>query len=156
MHAARVAVIGSGDCDDDVAAEAEALGAGIAALGAELVCGGRGGVMAAACRGAQSAGGRTIGILPDGEREAANAWVEVPVATGLGHARNALVPLNGDVVVAIRGGAGTLTEIGFAAIHGRPVIGLGTHDLPLVQPARDVVHVLELVRQALQEQGFEA
>jgi uncharacterized protein (TIGR00725 family) len=156
MHIPRVAVIGSGDCDNEVATEAEALGAGIAALGAELVCGGRGGVMAAACRGAQGAGGRTIGILPDGEREAANAWIDVPVATGLGPARNALVPLNGDVVVAIRGGAGTLTELGFAAIYGRPVIGLGTHDLPSVQPARDVEHALELVQKALREQGFEA
>jgi len=120
----RVSVIGGGEVDAGTAGVAEAVGRRLAERGHVLVCGGLGGVMEAACRGAAKAGGRTIGILPGDDRSAANPHVEVAVATGLGHARNALVVLNGDAVIAVDGGPGTLSELGFALAYGRPVVGL--------------------------------
>ena len=123
----RISVIGGGTCTDEEAAVAAAVGREIADRGHELVCGGRGGVMAAACRGAREGGGHTIGILPGDERSDANEYVETVVATGLGNARNVLVVMNGDGVVAVDGGTGTLSELGHALDLGRPVAGLGTH-----------------------------
>ena len=123
----RISVIGGGTCTDEEAESAAAVGREIADRGHDLVCGGLGGVMAAACEGAARAGGHTIGILPGEDRGAANDAVETAVATGLGNARNVLVVLNGDGVVAIDGGPGTLSEIGHALDGGRPVAGLGTH-----------------------------
>ena len=120
-----IAVIGAGDAPPDVLALAEKVGRAIAARGAWLVCGGLGGVMEAAARGARDSGGRTIGILPGGDRRAANAWIEVPIATGLGEARNTIVVANADAVIALAGEGGTLSEIGFALKLGRPVIALG-------------------------------
>ncbi|QSX00588.1 LOG family protein [Haloterrigena alkaliphila] len=125
----RVSVIGGGVITDEQANRAEALGRELGARGHTVVCGGRGGTMEAVCRGAKAAGAATIGILPGEHPEAANEYVDHPIATGLGHARNALVPLNGDAVVALTGGVGTLTEIGFAGIYDRPVVGLETHDV---------------------------
>jgi hypothetical protein len=85
--------------------------------------------MEAACRGAKAEGGTTVGILPGADRRAANAYVDIPIATGLGEARNTVVVHAADAVVAVSGGYGTLSEIGFALKIGRPVIGLGTWDL---------------------------
>jgi uncharacterized protein (TIGR00725 family) len=102
--------------------------------------------MEAVCRGAKADGGETIGILPVEDRAAANDAVDTVIATGLGHARNALVPLNGDGVVALSGGPGTLSEIGFALTYGRPIAGIDTHDVPGVEPvetAREAVSYLE-------------
>lgn len=130
----RVSVIGGGAIPDEQAELAEAVGRRLAERGHTLVCGGRGGVMAATCRGASEAGGRTIGILPGEDRSAANPHVDVPIATGLGHARNALVVLNGDAVIAVDGGVGTLSELGFAGVFDRPVAGLETHGAPGVEP----------------------
>jgi uncharacterized protein (TIGR00725 family) len=124
-----VAVIGSASCSREVAARAEAVGREIALRGAVLVCGGRGGVMEAACRGAQAEGGTTIGILPGTSRQEANAYVDIPIATGLGEARNAIVVGTADAVVAVSGGFGTLSEIGLALKMGLPVVGLGTWEL---------------------------
>jgi uncharacterized protein (TIGR00725 family) len=90
------------------------------------VTGGLGGVMEAACRGARSRGGMTLGILPGDDREAANGWVEIAVTTGLGELRNGLVVRASDALVAIGGGHGTLSEVAFALKIGRPVVGLGT------------------------------
>ncbi len=141
----RVSVIGGGSVDDETAKVAEAVGRELAEAGHELVCGGLGGVMEAACRGAAGAGGRTIGILPGRDRGAANPHVEVPIATGLGDARNALVVLNGDAAIAVNGGPGTLSEIGLALVYGRPVAGLDTHDVDGVEavgtPAEAVAYV---------------
>ncbi len=125
----RVSVIGGGTITDEQAARAERVGRELAARGHTVVCGGRGGTMAAVCRGAKAEGGTTIGILPGERREAANDYVDHPIATGLGHARNALVPLNGDAVIALAGGVGTLSELGFAGIYDRPVVGLETHEV---------------------------
>lgn len=124
-----IAVIGSGDCTAEEAAAAEVVGRLLAEAGAVLVCGGRGGVMAAACRGAKSAGGLTIGILPGADAGEANPWVDVPIVTGLGDARNALVVRSADAVIAVSGGYGTLSEIAFALKWGRRVVGLGTWEL---------------------------
>jgi uncharacterized protein (TIGR00725 family) len=124
-----VAVIGPATCDEETAAQAREIGREIARRGAVLVCGGRGGVMEAACDGAKAAGGTTVGILPGVHRGEANRYVDIPIATGLGEARNAVVVRTADVVIAVSGGYGTLSEIGFALKLGRPVVGLGTWEL---------------------------
>jgi uncharacterized protein (TIGR00725 family) len=125
-----IAVCGAGE--GAVAAElaaAEAVGAAVAEAGAVLVCGGLGGVMEAACRGARSKDGLTVGLLPGADRRDANGWVQLAVPTGLGEARNALVARSSDVLIAIGGGWGTLSEIAFARKAGIPVVGLGTWEL---------------------------
>jgi uncharacterized protein (TIGR00725 family) len=121
-----VAVVGAGEASSQELALAEEVGAGLAALGAVVVTGGLGGVMEAACRGARSERGHTLGILPGADRDAANGWVEIAVATGLGELRNGLVVRAADAVVAVGGAHGTLSEIAFALKLGRPVVGLGT------------------------------
>jgi uncharacterized protein (TIGR00725 family) len=123
-----MAVCGAGDAAQDsaLAEMAEEVGAEIAGAGAVLVCGGLGGVMAAACRGAKAGGGLTVGLLPGNDRAAANPWVDLVVATGLGEGRNLLIVRMADAVVAIGGGYGTLSEIAFARKIGRPVVGLST------------------------------
>ncbi len=124
-----VSVVGSGDPDADARAVAEQVGRLIAEAGAILVCGGLGGVMEAACRGAKSAGGTTVGILPGNDRRDANPHVDVAIATGLGEARNTLVARAADVVIAVAGEFGTLSEIGFALKINKPVVGLDTWEL---------------------------
>jgi uncharacterized protein (TIGR00725 family) len=118
----QVAVIGPGRCSDEEYREAVEVGRLVAARGAVLVCGGLGGVMEAAARGAREAGGHTVGILPGHDRRAANVFVDLAVTTGLGEARNVVVVSAGDAVVAVGGGYGTLSEIGLAAKIGRPVV----------------------------------
>ncbi|SDM81658.1 hypothetical protein SAMN04487949_2685 [Halogranum gelatinilyticum] len=125
----RISVIGGSTISPDVEETAVDVGRLVAQRGHTLVCGGLGGVMLAACRGAKDAGGQTVGILPGDDHGRANEYVDVAVATGLGHARNALVAMNGDAVVAIDGGNGTLSEIGFSFVFDRPIAGLGTHDV---------------------------
>jgi len=124
-----VAVIGPGDADPEAEAAAERLGLELGRRGAVLVCGGLGGVMAAACRGAKEAGGTTVGILPGIERSHGNPWLDVAVATGLGEARNALVVRAADALIAVGGGFGTLSEIGLGLKGGKTVVGLRTWEL---------------------------
>jgi uncharacterized protein (TIGR00725 family) len=121
-----VAVIGPGDEPTVAAADVGRL---IAERGAVLVCGGRGGAMEAACRGAKEAGGLTVGILPGSDRSEANPFVDVVLPTGLGEARNALVVGAADAVIAIGGGYGTLSEIALALKAGKRVIGLETWEI---------------------------
>jgi uncharacterized protein (TIGR00725 family) len=123
---AWIAVVGSGEASLDELARAEEAGAAVAEARCGLVCGGLGGVMEAACRGARSRGGLTVGILSGLDREAANGWVMVALPTGLGEARNALIVRAADAVVAIGGGWGTLSEIALALKAGVPVVGIGT------------------------------
>ena len=144
----RVSVIGGGKISDDESAVAEAVGRELANRGHDVVCGGLGGTMWAVCRGASEAGGRTIGILPTDSVDDANPHVDVPIATGMGHARNALVPLNGDGVIALAGSGGTLAEIGFARVYDRPIVGLGAVEIPSIEMVRaadpaEAVDVLE-------------
>lgn len=124
-----VAVIGPSAETAQEAMLAETVGRAVALAGAVLVCGGLGGVMEAACRGADSAGGLTVGILPGTDRALANPWVAVALPTGLGELRNGLVVRAADVVVAVGGGHGTLSELGLALKMGKPVVGLGTWEL---------------------------
>lgn len=124
-----LAVVGSASCDAETAALAEEVGREVARRGAVLICGGRGGVMEAACRGARLAGGTTVGILPGTDRSQANPYVDVPIVTGLGEARNALVVRSADAVIAVSGGYGTLSEIALALKMGRPVVGIQTWEL---------------------------
>lgn len=127
--AVQIAVVGGSEVSGREEAMAEAVGRTLAGHGAVVVCGGLGGVMAAACRGARSSGGMTVGILPGEDPAEANPWVEVVVATGLGEARNALVVGSAKAVVAVAGGYGTLSEIALALRSGLPVIGVGTWSL---------------------------
>jgi len=124
--AAYVGVVGASEATPDAAAAAEAIGRGLAEAGALVVCGGRGGVMAAACRGAQSAGGLTVGILPGATRQEANQWLSVAIPTSLGELRNGLIVRAVDVVIAVAGGYGTLSEIALALKLGVPVVGWET------------------------------
>ncbi len=124
-----IAVIGGGQCSPQEAQLAEEVGRELAMRGAILVCGGLGGVMEAACKGAQSEGGVTIGILPGENRQAANPYVQIPIVTGIGYARNVAVVKSAQAVIAIGGSYGTLSEISHALQSGIPVIGLNTWSL---------------------------
>jgi len=124
-----IAVIGDSSCSTEQARLAETVGELLAERGATVICGGLGGVMEAACRGAKSKGGLTVGILPGQDASTANPWVDVPVVTGMGEARNVLVAKSAQAVIAIGGGYGTLTEIAYALKSGIPVIGLNTWSL---------------------------
>ncbi|MGH9277317.1 MAG: TIGR00725 family protein [Acidimicrobiales bacterium] len=129
-----VAVVGASEASDEECERAEAVGRELARHGALVVCGGLGGVMAAACRGAKAEGGATLGILPGTDRRVANAWVDVAVPTGMGEGRNILVVRAADAVVAIGGEYGTLSEIAFALKIGTPVVGMATWALdPIVR-----------------------
>ncbi|MBA2751264.1 MAG: TIGR00725 family protein [Actinobacteria bacterium] len=144
-----VAVVGTGEATPAVEVEAEAVGRLLAERGVVVVCGGLGGVMAAACRGAKAAGGVTVGILPGADRRGANRWVDVSVATGMGEARNAVVVRTADAVLAVAGGYGTLSEIALALRMGRPVVTLGSWDIEGVQEGEDPHDAVEKVLDAL-------
>ena len=124
-----IAVIGGGQASAREAKLAEEIGRELARNDVILICGGLGGVMEAACRGAQSAGGVTIGILPGENRQAANPSVQIPIVTGMGYARNVAVVKSAQAVIAIGGSFGTLSEIGHALQSGIPVVGLNTWSL---------------------------
>jgi uncharacterized protein (TIGR00725 family) len=112
-----------------VPAAAEPVGRLLAERGAVLVCGGLGGAMEAACRGAKGAGGTTVGLLPGADRADANPYLDVALPSGLGQGRNLLIVHAADALVAVGGGYGTLAEIALALRLGKPVIGLGTWDI---------------------------
>ena len=122
----RISVIGGSVVSPAVEAEAEEVGRELARHGAALICGGLTGVMEAACRGAISGGGHTVGILPGTDPREANPYVELPIPTGLGLARNVIVVLSGQAVIAIDGAYGTLSELAFALQTGIPIITLQT------------------------------
>jgi uncharacterized protein (TIGR00725 family) len=154
-EARYVSVIGGGRATATQYALAEEVGRLIAQMGAILVCGGLSGIMAAAARGAKSAEGTTVGILPGHDRSEANEYIDYVVCTGMGHARNLAVVSSGDAVIAVGGEFGTLSEVGLAAKLGRPVVLLdswrlqreeGTEGLWYASSPREAV---ALVRQAL-------
>ncbi|MBT8398037.1 MAG: TIGR00725 family protein [Gemmatimonadetes bacterium] len=117
----RISVVGAGQATPREIELAEELGAALGRLGAIVITGGLGGVMAAASRGCLEAGGTTVGVLPGTDPEAANPWVEIPLATGMGETRNALVVRMGEAVVAVGGEWGTLSEIALAKKMGKEV-----------------------------------
>lgn len=124
-----IAVIGGSQCSPEEARQAEEVGRELARRGATLVCGGMGGVMEAACRGAVEAGGTTVGVLPGELRQMANPYVQIPIVTGIGFARNVAVVKTAHAVIAVGGSYGTLSEIAFALQSCIPVIGLNTWSL---------------------------
>jgi len=151
-----IAVIGASQASASELKMAEAVGREIAREGAALVCGGMGGVMEAACKGASQEGGTTIGILPGDNRLNANEYVQIPIVTGIGYARNVAVVKTAQAVIAIGGSYGTLSEIGHALQSGVPVIGLETWNIsrkgkdrcPIIEvktPAEAVAKALELI-----------
>jgi uncharacterized protein (TIGR00725 family) len=150
-----VGVIGPGEASAAEAEQAEEVGRRLAEHGAVVVCGGLGGVMEAACRGARAAGGVTVGLLPGADRSAANRHVAIALPTGLGELRNGLIVRASDAVIAVGGGWGTLSEIALARRTGVPVVGLGTWSVEragerAAEEARDareaVARALELAK----------
>ena len=147
-----VSVVGSAGCDSKIYERALSVGREVARRGHVLVCGGLGGVMEAACRGASEEGGVSIGILPGTTRSEGNPYLTYAIPTGLGEARNALVARAGDGLIAVAGGFGTLSEVALALKWGKPVVGLDTGALgwcgasveELVE-ARDPVEAVGLV-----------
>ena len=126
-----IGVIGGETCSPAEGEIAFAVGRELAARGHTLVCGGRGGVMREACRGARSEDGVTVGILPGDDRADMNEFVTIPIVTGIGFARNTMIPRTADALVAVGGRYGTLSEIAFALIAGKPVVTMGSWDLTL-------------------------
>lgn len=132
-HRPYVAVIGPSEATSQESRDAEEIGRGLAAGGAVVVCGGLGGVMAAACRGAAERAGTTVGLLPGSDRAAANEYLQIAIPTGLGELRNGLVIRAADAVIAVGGAYGTLSEIALALRAGVPVIGLNTWEIEGVE-----------------------
>jgi uncharacterized protein (TIGR00725 family) len=142
-----VAVVGPGDASPAELESAELIGRGIAQRGDVLVCGGLGGVMAAACRGAARAGGTTVGLLPGTDRASGNEWLTVAIPTGLGELRNGLVVRAADTVIAIGGAYGTLSEVALALKTGVPVIGLHTWAIDGIEVVDTPDGALEAIQQ---------
>ncbi len=145
-----ISVIGAGTCSEDIYKTAEDIGRRIAQKGAVLVTGGLGGVMEAASKGARESGGTVVGILPGFSKDEANQFVEIPITTGLSHARNIIVVRSADAVIAVSGEYGTLSEIAVALKLGKPVIGINTWDsidgvIKVNTPEEAVKKALELV-----------
>ena len=144
-----VAVCGAADAGEHDTAQAEAVGRELARSGAILVCGGLGGAMEAAVRGAAAEGGVSVGILPGDSRAGAADGLTASIPTGMGEMRNALVVRAADALIAIGGEFGTLSEIGFALKLGRPVVGLGTWELARGGQAVDAVLAVETPAEAV-------
>ncbi|OGP53021.1 MAG: TIGR00725 family protein [Deltaproteobacteria bacterium RBG_13_52_11] len=142
----QIGVIGGAECSPEIYEIAREVGREIAKNGFSLVCGGLGGVMEAACRGAKEGGGITIGILPTDNKRDANPYVDLIIPTGLSHARNVLVVHASDALVAVDGEAGTLSEIAIALKVRKPIVGIRTWELdgrvPLAKGGRESVAML--------------
>jgi uncharacterized protein (TIGR00725 family) len=144
MTGRYIGVIGGAKCSRGVRKLAEQVGRGIARTEAILVCGGKGGVMAAACRGAKAAGGLTVGILPGRDRSGANKYVDVAIATGINEARNLAIIRTADALIAVGGSYGTLSEIGFALKAGKKVVGLKSWEIKGMVPAATAEEAVRL------------
>jgi uncharacterized protein (TIGR00725 family) len=125
----QIGVIGASRCSAEIAGLAEAVGREIGKREAVLICGGLGGVMEFASKGAKEAGGLTVGILPGASKEEANGYIDIPIVTGLGHARNVLIAHSSDIIIAISGEHGTLSEIAIGLKLNKTIIGLKTWDI---------------------------
>ena len=145
----QIAVVGGGNCSSRVRETAEELGRLLAEEGHILICGGLGGVMEAVCRGAAEAGGTVVGILP-GDRGDANPYVGIRVATGMSHARNAIIVRSSDAVIALPGEYGTLSEIALALKMDRTVISLGSWDIAGTMKARGPGEAIDLLRRCFE------
>lgn len=144
-----IAVIGGRKTEKSLLKEAEEVGRLIAGNGAVLVCGGLGGVMEAASRGARAGGGLTVGILPQNDARDANPHIDIPIATGLGIGRNVIIARTADALIAVGGEYGTLSEIAFALQMGKPVIGIRTWDIKGIVPTENAGEAVEKAFAAL-------
>jgi uncharacterized protein (TIGR00725 family) len=142
-----IAVIGGHKSNKKTARIAEELGREIAKLGAILVCGGLGGIMQAAAKGAKDNDGITVGILPTDDKNDANPFIDIPIATGLGYTRNTLVTTAADIVIALPGEYGTLSEIGFALNAKKPVIGMGTWQIKGVINIKTPQEAIKIIKE---------
>jgi uncharacterized protein (TIGR00725 family) len=150
----QIGVLGASSCGPDMEKMAYEVGKEIARQGAVLLCGGLGGVMEAASRGAKEAGGLTVGILPGPSGSEANPHISLRIATDMGHARNVVLVRSSDAVIAVSGGYGTLSELAIARKIGVPCIGLHTWDLdPGVVQADDAVQAVGYAVERIQERG---
>lgn len=147
-----IGVIGAGTAGEDILGMAEEIGRLIAEQGCLLICGGMGGVMEASARGAKQACGTTIGILPQPDRHTANPYIDIPIATSFGEARNLIIIRTADLLIAVGGEYGTLSEIAFALKAEKPVIGLHTWDIKGIiraeTPAEAVGRAMEILAAA--------
>jgi uncharacterized protein (TIGR00725 family) len=149
----QVAVVGGAECSEDIWRMAHQLGKLLAERGHTPICGGLGGVMEAVCCGAKEAGGVAVGILP-GEKEEANSCVGIAIATGMGHARNVIVVKSADVVIALPGEYGTLSEMAFALKMGKRVISLKSWAIPgavRVMTPDEAISLLEKMQSSAQD-----
>jgi hypothetical protein len=147
----QIAIVGGGACSPEVRGAAKRLGQIIASHGHVLICGGLGGVMEAACCGAREAGGLCVGILP-GEKEEANSYIDVTIATGMGHARNVIIVKSADLVIALPGEMGTLSEMALAMKMNKPVISLSSWEICGAFHAKDPEEVAKLLERIDQGQ----
>jgi uncharacterized protein (TIGR00725 family) len=143
MRKLRIGVIGPSEAPAELRSLAEDVGRLIAEAGAILICGGGSGVMKAASKGAKSAGGITVGIIPGTNENEANEYVDIPIITGMGHGRNIINVWSSDAIIAIGGGYGTLSEIALALRTDKPVIGLSTWDFS-AKGVREPAHYLKV------------
>jgi len=146
-----ISVIGGHIADKKTEKIAEQIGQIIAELGAILICGGLGGVMLSAAKGAKQAGGTTVGILPGKDKIEANPYIDIPIATGMGYTRNTIVAGSPDIVIALFGKEGTLSEIGFALSEKKSIIGINTWGIPGIikvktaaQAKKQIIEILGL------------
>ncbi len=164
-----ISVIGSSSADETTLKAAEEVGKEVARRGAVLVCGGLGGVMEAACKGAKRAGGLTVGIIPTDHHEDANEFVDIAIPTGMGYMRNFLVARTGHAVIAIDGLAGTLSEMAIAWLSDKPVIALASSGgwanrlagekidnrrSDVIYPASDAEHAVDYIFRTLGWDGL--
>ena len=146
-----IAVLGGHTCDTRTARLAQRLGAEIAKLGAIVVCGGLGGVMEAVAKGAKRAKGVTVGILPSEDKKDANQYIDIAITTGMGYTRNTLVVGSADIVVALPGKYGTLSEIAFALNAKKPVISLGSWNIDGAVQATSVAQAIQHIKQCIKK-----
>ena len=147
----NVAVVGGHKCSKKIYRIAEEVGSLIAQQGWILVCGGRTGVMEAACKGAKKQGGLTVGILPSSDGEDANKYVDVKIPTGLGYARNILVVRASDAVVAISGEYGTLSEIAFAFNEEKPIVGVDTWEIEGIKKVKTAKEAINYIKRKVKD-----
>ena len=148
-YTARISVFGGRDIDDQTYADAVEIGKQLAAENYLVYCGGGEGVMEAVAKGVKSAGGTCIGILKGMDRSEANEYIEIPISTGIGIGRNAILAYNCDVAVAISGQYGTLSEIAYALSLDKPVVGYGTWDIKGVHKEKTISKLINRVRELL-------
>lgn len=148
----KIAVIGGSECPEEMYQEAYLLGKFLAESGAVVYTGGKGGIMEAACKGAWENGGITVGILPEDHLAFMNPYVMIPVATGMGIARNAILIHTADAIVAVDGRYGTLSEVAFALQMGKPIISLNSWQVdPRIISADSASQAVEMLKKMLSE-----